>query len=348
MKKGLTYDDVLIVPEYSDVLPDNVDTSFAPLGLKIPILAAAMDTISEEKMAIAMNEIGGNAVIHQNMTTERMVGIVQLLKSLNHLAYCAISIKDIDNTRVQQLLDCGVDALFIDTAHGHSLNVLNATKIIKELIIKHQYKTKLVAGNIATGRAALDLINHGADGLKIGNGPGSICSTRGVTGVGVPQLTAVMDVCEAVKSYVGIFTIADGGIKSSADIVKALAAKADLVMIGRLIAGTDECPGEMFEKDGIKYKEYRGMGSVSAMKNGSKERYNRDDVSMKLAPEGVEAKVIYQPGGVKNIIANLVHGLKQGMGSTGSHNLAELKDSQFIEMTHNGILESNPHSIILK
>jgi IMP dehydrogenase len=244
--------------------------------------------------------------------------------------------------RVSNLVSSGLDIVFIDTAHAHSKKVIDSVKLIKK-----KFKSlEIVAGNIATSEAALALIKAGADALKVGIGPGSICTTRIIAGIGVPQMTAIMDVSSVAKKY-KIPVIADGGIKFSGDITKALAAGADCVMIGNLLAGTDESPGDLVLYQGRSYKTYRGMGSIEAMKEGSKDRYYQEDIiDSKLVPEGIEGRVPYR-GTTTKVIFQLVGGLKAGMGYTGSKNLLELKKANFLKLTGAGLKESHVHDVVI-
>ena len=255
------------------------------------------------------------------------------------LVAAAVGIGGDMEERVAALVKSGVDALVLDSAHGHSVNIINALKYIKS----HYPDTQVIAGNVATAAATVSLIEAGADAVKVGIGPGSICTTRVVAGVGVPQITAVFDCAEAAKPY-GIPIIADGGIKYSGDIVKAIAAGADLVMLGSLFAGTEESPGETIMYKGRTFKSYRGMGSISAMQAGSNDRYFQNDTD-KFVPEGVEGRVPYQ-GVLKEIIYQLMGGLKSGMGYCGTATIDDLKtDGKFIRITNAGLKESHPHDI---
>jgi IMP dehydrogenase len=241
------------------------------------------------------------------------------------------------------LVEAGVDVIAIDTAHGHSSNVLEALSAIKE-----RYKSlQTVAGNVATGAAARDLIKHGADAIKVGMGPGAICTTRVVAGAGVPQITAIME-CAQVAAKVGIPVIADGGIKFSGDIVKAIAAGADSVMIGSLFAGTDETPGEIVLYEGRSFKSYRGMGSISAMKEGSRDRYAQQGVEEgKLVAEGIEGRVAYK-GKLAESVYQLVGGLRSGLGYCGVDNISDLKKkARFIKISAAGLKESHPHDVFI-
>ncbi|HAV92627.1 TPA: IMP dehydrogenase [candidate division WOR-3 bacterium] len=242
--------------------------------------------------------------------------------------------------RSEALYKAGVDVLTVDTAHGDSLNVLKAVKELKK-----RFDLDIIGGNIATAKAAESLLKAGADSIKVGIGPGSICTTRIIAGIGVPQLTAIMEVSQVAKKY-GIPFIADGGIVYSGDIVKALAAGASSVMMGGLLAGTEEAPGETLIMDGRKFKVYRGMGSVDAMMAGSKDRYFQED-AQKLVPEGIVARVPYK-GSVSEVIFQLVGGIKSGMGYCGAKNIKELqKNAEFIKITHSGVRESHPHNVII-
>lgn len=470
--EGLTYDDVLLLPAYSNILPReaNLSTLFSRnIQLKIPIVSAAMDTVTESIMAIAMAQEGGIGVIHKNMTIEkqaaevrkvkraengmiidpitmrddakvldalkimeeyhiggipvvdsenRLVGIVtnrdlrfernihrpvyevmtkenlittteftdfekaadilqeHRIEKLpvvdkNYRLIGLITYKDIikikarpnackdergrlrvaaavgiaSNTieRVAALVDAGVDAIVVDTAHGHSFGVLETAKKVKQA----HPNIDLVIGNIATAAAARDLLAAGADGIKVGIGPGSICTTRVIAGVGVPQLTAVYDVAKALRGS-GVPVIADGGIRFTGDIVKALAAGAHSIMAGSLFAGVDESPGETIIYEGRKYKTYRGMGSIEAMQEGSKDRYFQDaeDDVKKLVPEGIVGRVPFK-GTLSEVIHQLVGGLRAGMGYTGSATITDLQKAKFTKITSAGVHESHPHDITI-
>ena len=256
--QALTFDDVLLVPSYSEVLPRDVSLKARfsrHIELAAPLVSAAMDTVTESPMAIAMAECGGIGVIHKNMSVECQSENVSRVKARNLQVAAGVGITDNVLERVQALVDAGVDAVVLDSAHGDSLGVVNALKKIKGVFPQ----LDVVVGNIATASAAVRLINAGADALKVGIGPGSICTTRVVSGVGVPQITAIYEVAQAAR-WSGVPVIADGGMRYSGDVVKALAAGADCVMLGSMFAGTDEAPGEIFEENGCKYKSYRGMG----------------------------------------------------------------------------------------
>ena len=469
VKEFLTFDDILLQPRKSSVLPNqvNIQTQLTKsITLNIPILSAAMDTVTESKMAIAMAQNGGLGVIHKNFDiltqasevarvkrfeagivydpitmspentiedvfaimdekkisgfpvidkTKKLLGIItnrdvrfvtnkksmvkdymtkkvitiQKNQSTNHAKKLLhenrieklvvvdnqkkciglITVKDIqrserypssvrdkngrllvgaavgtkldDLDRAVALDKSGVDVLFIDTAHGHSMSVIDAYKKIRK-----NTHCPIVVGNIATPDAAKDLIKLGVDAIKVGIGPGSICTTRVVAGVGVPQFTAVREI-STIASKAKIPMISDGGIRFSGDIVKALAAGADCIMAGSLFAGTDESPGEVFLFQGRSYKSYRGMGSLGAMARGSADRYFQDEIneSIKLVPEGIEGRIPYK-GTVSNVLFQLTGGLKSGMGYTGSKDLSNLrKNAKFIRLTNSGINESHVHGV---
>ncbi len=474
VKEYLTFDDVLLKPQASTILPNNVDISTnltKDIKLNIPIISAAMDTVTESKMAISMSQNGGLGVIHKNydietqsyevkkvkryeagivynpitmspnntiedvlnvmekqnisgfpvvdkanklqgiitnrdvrfvinkktkvrdLMTKKVISITQtqskgmssfgLAKKLlqenrieklvvtdnNNKCIGLITVKDIqrgekfpysvkdkngqllvgaaigskpnDLQRAIELDKAGVDILFIDTAHGHSSVVLESFKKIRKKI-----KLPIVVGNIATPEAAKDLIKLGADAIKVGIGPGSICTTRIVAGVGVPQFTAIQDIA-TITNKNKIPMISDGGIRYSGDIVKALAAGANCIMAGSLFAGTDESPGEVFLFQGRSYKSYRGMGSLGAMARGSADRYFQDEINeaIKLVPEGIEGRIPYK-GQVSNVLFQLTGGLRSGMGYTGSKNLTILKkNAKFVRLTNSGINESHVHGV---
>ena len=469
---GLTFDDVLLIPAFSEVLPRevNLSTKFSRnIELKIPFVTAAMDTVTEAKMAIAIAREGGIGVIHKNMSIEEQARQVAIVKRAeNGMIYDPVTIKRgstvadalaimaeykiggipvvddnkilvgivtnrdlrfernldrfidevmtkenlvttkqstdlesaaqilqqykieklpvIDNNgkpiglvtykditkakdkpmackdakgrlrvaagvgvtddtldRMQALVDAGVDAIVIDTAHGHSISVIEKLKEAK----KRFPQIDIVVGNIATGEAAKTLVAAGADAVKVGIGPGSICTTRVVAGVGVPQLTAVYDVAKALKGT-GIPLIADGGLRYSGDVVKALAAGGFSVMIGSLVAGTDESPGETIIFNGRKFKTYRGMGSLEAMEKGSKDRYFQSgefDVK-KLVPEGIAARVPYK-GSLYEVIFQMVGGLRAGMGYCGARDIEELHNAKFTRITAAGVKENHPHDVTI-
>jgi IMP dehydrogenase len=473
IRLGLTFDDVLLQPAESEVLPSMADTrTFVTkgIGLNIPVLSAAMDTVTEADMAIVMAQLGGLGVLHRNLTVEeqaaavkavkryesgmvvnpitiapnatladarelmarhkingipvteasgKLVGIltnrdVRFAENLNQPvselmtaqnlatvplgtgteeaqrllhqrriekllvvddAYrCVglITVKDIEKAvnypnatkdstgrlrvaaattvgdkgfeRTEALIDAECDLIVIDTAHGHNKDVGRAVERVKRL----SNNVQVVAGNIATAEAAKALIDAGADGLKVGIGPGSICTTRVVAGIGVPQLTAIMDAAEEAKKH-GVPVIGDGGLRTSGDMAKALAAGASTVMIGSLLAGTEEAPGETFIYQGRAYKSYRGMGSVGAMARGSADRYFQQDIKdqLKLVPEGIEGQVPFK-GPARDVIHQLVGGVKAAMGYTGSHTIEELQErARFVQITGAGLKESHVHDVAI-
>lgn len=469
--EGLTFDDVLLVPAYSEVLPRDVDISSKftrNIRLNTPIVSAAMDTVTEAELAIAIARAGGIGVIHKNMSIEaQAIQVRKVKRAENGMIYDPITIskdntvgdalnlmrenriggipvvdpnniligivtnRDLrfqsdperkieevmtreglitttntdlhtasgillqnkieklpvvdaagrlvglltykDITKVQQnpnackdskgrlraaagvgvtadameriaaLHESHVDVIVIDTAHGHSKNVVNLLKQVKATYSD----IDVVVGNIATGEAARYLADAGADGVKVGIGPGSICTTRVIAGVGVPQLEAIYDVAKALKGS-DVAIIADGGLRYSGDIVKALAAGGDCVMAGSMFAGVEESPGETIIYNGRKFKAYRGMGSLEAMQCGSKDRYFQDKETdtKKLVPEGIAARVPYK-GALSEVIYQLVGGLRAGMGYCGAKNIEALKKAQFIRITNSGVLESHPHDVAI-
>ena len=469
---GLTYDDVLLIPAYSEVLPRTVQlgTRFSRnIELNIPFVSAAMDTVTESTMAIAIAREGGIGVIHKNMSIEEQARQIAIVKRAeNGMIYDPVTIqrgstvrdalalmneyhiggipvvdgekklvgivtnrdlrfeRDMDKSvdsimtrenlvtttqqtdligasrilqenkieklpvvdkdghliglitykditkakdkpmackdnkgrlrvaagvgvtndtleRMEALIKAGADAIVIDTAHGHSKNVVDKLTEAK----KRFTGVDIVVGNVATGEAAKMLADAGADAIKVGIGPGSICTTRVVAGVGVPQLSAIYDVSSALKGY-NIPMIADGGLRYSGDVVKALAAGGDCVMIGSLVAGTEESPGETIILNGRKFKTYRGMGSLEAMENGSKDRYFQSDVkeAKKLVHEGIAGRVPYK-GTVQEVLYQLVGGLRSGMGYCGANTIQELHNAKFTRITNAGVLESHPHDITI-
>jgi len=345
IKEALTFDDVLMLPRYSNILPVNTNISLnltKKIKLKVPFLSSAMDTVTESKMATAMANAGGIGVIHRNLKIKKQSNEIKIVKRQKLLVGAAVgtSIEDLDRTR--SLLDNGVDLIVIDTAHGHSSKVLKILSKIKKL----SNKTPICVGNIATGEAGKKLYNEGADIIKVGIGPGSICTTRMVAGIGVPQISAIIDVKKTLNKK-NVKIISDGGIKFSGDIAKALAAGADAIMMGSIFAGTDESPGKKFRFKGKIYKQYRGMGSIGAMSSGSASRYfqkNYKDKS-KFVPEGVDGRVEFK-GSVSKIIYQLQGGLRSSMGYIGANNLNEIKKkAKFIKITKAGFYESMVHSV---
>ena len=345
IKEALTFDDVLLLPKYSNVLPSNTDIFLnltKKIYLKVPFLTSAMDTVTESKMATAIAIEGGMGIIHRNLNIKNQSSEVKKVKSKSLLVGAAIGTNKEDLDRARSLISNGVDLIVIDTAHGHSEKVLKTLSKIKKIT----KKIPVCVGNIATGEAAKKLYNSGADIIKVGIGPGSICTTRMVAGIGVPQISAIMDVKKALKKR-NVKIISDGGIKFSGDIAKALAAGADAIMMGSIFAGTEESPGKKFKIKGKIYKQYRGMGSIGAMSAGSANRYfqkNFKDKS-KFVPEGVEGRVEYK-GKVSKIIYQLQGGLRSSMGYIGAKNLKEInKKAKFVKITKAGFYESMVHSV---
>ena len=347
---GLTYDDVLLLPGPSEVVPSEVETGTwltRKIKLQIPLVSSAMDTVTESQMAIALSKAGGIGIIHRNLSIDDQVTHVKLAKNVG-LVGAAVGVGEDGFKRAQAIIDAGVDVVVVDTAHGHHRAVLEAIERVK----KFAPDTQVIGGNIATRSGAQALINAGADGVKVGVGPGPICTTRVVAGVGVPQITAIMEANKAC-SKAGVPLIADGGLQYSGDIVKAIVAGANTVMLGSLFAGCDESPSELVEIDGVKFKVYRGMGSLGAMqsrgeqKSYSKDRYMQDDVLSedKLVPEGIEGKIKYR-GPVSAVIHQLVGGLRSGMGYAGAPDIENLRrEGQLIQITAAGLKESHPHDV---
>ena len=345
IKEALTFDDVALVPQYSSILPHETITQTElskNLKLNIPLLSSAMDTVTESKMAIAIAKSGGLGIIHKNLNPKKQALEVQKVKKNNMIVGAAVGTNEKDIDRVYKLLESKVDLIVVDTAHGHTKKVLTIINKIKKIS-----KNSIVcAGNIATGKAAKFLADSGVDIVKVGIGPGSICTTRLVTGIGVPQLSAILDVKKALKNY-KTKIISDGGVKFSGDISKAIAAGADAVMIGSLFAGTTESPGKIFKYKGKLYKNFRGMGSAGAMSAGSADRYfqKKNKNISKYVAEGVEGIVQFK-GPLNKIIYQLVGGLKSSMGYMGSKTIKDLqKKSEFVKITKAGFYESMVHNV---
>ena len=356
---GFTFDDVLLVPQYSEILPGETDvrSRFSRnVGLNTPVVSAAMDTVTEDGMAIAIALEGGIGVIHRNQTPERQAEQVAAVKAaavpadapLANLAgqgqlrvAAAVGVGSDSVARAERLVKAGVDALVVDTAHGHTRNVIEA---LRRYRAAYGTAIDLVAGNVATAEGTAALIEAGADGVKVGIGPGAICTTRIVAGVGVPQLTAIMLAASVARKH-DVPVIADGGIRYSGDIVKALAAGADSVMLGRLLAVAEESPGETERVGGRVVKQFRGMGSLAAMSAGS-DRYPQVD-RRKLVPEGVEA-LVSVAGPLSGILYQLIGGTRAGMTYCGAESIADLRvKARFVQLTHSGQIESHPHDIEL-
>lgn len=364
-KKGITFDDVLLIPAESHVLPNEVDlsTQLAPnLKLNIPLISAGMDTVTEGRMAAAMAKMGGLGVVHKNLSIQAQADEVRLAKNTTvtaedtHAAVdkdgkllvaAAVGVTSDTFERAEALFEAGVDAIVIDTAHGHSAGVLRKIKEIRE----HFPHNALIAGNVATAEGTRALFEAGVDVVKVGIGPGSICTTRVVAGVGVPQLTAIYDAADVAREF-GKPIIADGGIKYSGDVVKALAAGGNAVMLGSMLSGTEEAPGDVQQgSDGRLVKSYRGMGSVGAMsqQHGSSDRYFQGGVNEanKLVPEGIEAVVSYK-GTVSNVVYQILGGLRSGMGYCGAENIDKLiETAQFVRISNAGLRESHPHDVMM-
>ena len=346
IKEALTFDDVTLAPKYSNILPSEVDTSIILtkfLKLKIPLLTSAMDTVTESKMAIAIAKAGGIGIIHRNLNIKKQVEEIKKVKKQKLLVGAAVGAGSNEFARAKAILKEGINMIVVDTAHGHTKKVSEMIKFIKK---EKNSKTALCAGNIATAEAARYLDKLGVDIIKVGIGPGSICTTRLVAGIGVPQLTAILNVRNAIKKS-KVKIISDGGIKYSGDLAKAFAAGADAVMIGSLFAGTDETPGKLIKKNGKLFKSFRGMGSVGAMNKGSADRYfqSKQKDNSKYVPEGVEGLARYK-GKVGKVIFKLVGGLRSSMGYLGSKQIKYLrKKPQFIKITKAGFYESMVHNV---
>ncbi len=357
--QGLTFDDVLLIPQYSEILPGDasVQSRFSRhIVLNTPVVSAAMDTVTEERMAIAIALEGGIGVVHRNQAPERQAEQVAAVKATRVPVDSPIATVDAGGrlrvaaavgvgadsvARAEGLVRAGVDALVVDTAHGHTRNVIEALRRYRALFGD---TIDLLAGNVATPEGTLALIEAGADGVKVGIGPGSICTTRIVAGVGVPQLTAILT-CAAVAHRHDVPIVGDGGIRYSGDIVKALAAGADSVMLGRLLAVAEESPGESERVGGRVMKEYRGMGSLGAMSAGS-DRYPQID-RHKVVPEGVEARIAVE-GPLAGILYQLIGGTRAGMTYCGAESIADLRvKAHFVQLTQSGQIESHPHDIEL-
>lgn len=364
-KEGITFDDVLLIPAESHVLPNEVDlsTQLAPnLKLNIPLISAGMDTVTEGRMAAAMAKMGGLGVVHKNLSIQAQADEVRLAKNTpvtaedthaavdkdgNILVAAAVGVTSDTFERAEALFEAGADAIVIDTAHGHSAGVLRKIKEIRD----HFPHNTLIAGNVATAEGTRALFEAGVDVVKVGIGPGSICTTRVVAGVGVPQLTAIYDAADVAREF-GKPIIADGGIKYSGDVVKALAAGGNAVMLGSMLSGTEEAPGDVQQgSDGRLVKSYRGMGSVGAMsqQHGSSDRYFQGGVNEanKLVPEGIEAVVSYK-GTVSNVVYQILGGLRSGMGYCGAENIDKLiETAQFVRISNAGLRESHPHDVMM-
>lgn len=360
IKEAYTFDDLLLVPAKSEVVPAQVKLQTRltdKITLNIPIVSAAMDTVTEDAMAIMLAKLGGMGFVHKNMPVEAQAAMIKAVKETEVESSfedanidpqgrlrvgAAVGVGESSLERVRALVEAGVDIVAVDSAHGHSQGVIDTVRMIRAEFPE----LDIVGGNIVTAQGATDLIYAGANVIKVGVGPGSICTTRVVAGVGVPQLTAVNDVYSVARQY-GVGVIADGGIKLSGDIAKALAAGGSCVMLGGLLAGTEETPGEVMEVFGKKVKGYVGMGSLSAMQRGSSDRYFQGGVSelKKLVPEGIEATVPFK-GSIRDVIYQMLGGLRSGMGYCGCGTIEEMhQKAQFVKITGAGHRESHPHDV---
>lgn len=342
----LTFDDVLLLPGYSDLRRKDVDVSTRltrGLRLSLPVLSSPMDTVTEARLAITLAQAGGLGIIHKNLSPVRQAQEIFKVKQKNLLVGAAVAYGEGSLERANRLVKAGADVLVIDTAHGQSKAVIEMTRILKR--DKRFRSVGLVSGNVGTADGVRALIRAGADAVKVGIGPGSICTTRVVAGIGVPQLSAVMEAVRVARGS-GVPIIADGGINHSGDIVKALAAGAAAVMIGRLFAGSQEAPGKLARKGKRVFKAYRGMGSFEAMQLGSKDRYGQAGLTvLNLVPEGVSAFVPYT-GPLSVTLTQLMGGLKSGMVYVGAKNLIELKrKAKFIRITEASLRENHPHHL---
>lgn len=366
-EEGLTFDDVLLKPSYSDFSRGdiNLETKLTKnISLKIPLVSAPMDTVTESKLAIALASLGGIGIIHRNLTIEDQATEVAKVKKENLLVGAAIGASSGFEPRAEALVKAGVDVVIVDSAHGFADPIINTIKYLKQ----HFSTLQVIGGSIATYEGAEALIKAGADGLRVGMGPGAICTTRIISGMGVPQITAIFETTRAASPH-GIPIIADGGIKYSGDMVKAIAAGASTVMMGSYFASSEESPGEVSEltaeqvpsrfksivkKDvhSYKFKAYRGMGSIGAMQQGTKiksedEFHGKDYKDRVLVAEGVEGLVPVK-GTVKDLIDQAIGGIKSGMFYVGARNVSELeKKAMFIKITQASLTESHPHDIIV-
>lgn len=347
MDTGLAFDDVLILPGYSEIRRRETDLSTyltSKIKLEIPFISSPMDTVTEEKLASALAKNGGIGIIHRNLSITEQLRQVKTVMGISKQACAAVGVGEDFENRVNSLVKAGVNILCVDSGHGLSKAVIEATAWIR----KSFPEINLISGNVATAEGVKRLAEAGADAIRVGMGPGSICTTRVISGIGVPQFTAILNcVKEAKKHQVKI--IADGGIKFSGDAVKALAAGADIVMMGSIFAASLEAPGELIEKNGKKYKYYRGMGSTKAMKEGSACRYGQESTVGidKLIAEGVEGLVEYK-GTVEEIMGQFIGGLRAGMYYIGAKNIAGLQaKARFIQITPASLGESHPHSIVI-
>lgn len=343
--EGLTFDDLLLIPNYTDFKRQDVDLTtklHENLVLKLPVISAPMDTVTEDKMAEKLAKAGALGIIHRNLNIDKQAEMIKNVKRRRLFVGAAVGVGPDFEPRVKALVEAGVDVIVIDSGHGHSKPVIEATRYLKR-----NYKTvPVISGNVATYEGTKALIEAGADVVKVGMGPGSICTTRVIAGMGMPQLTAVAEALRAANPK-KIPVIADGGIRQLGDIAKALALGSAAVMIGSLFSGFDESPGETVIVDGKKYKHYRAMGSIAAMKKGAAERYgqSKETEKRKLIAEGVESLVKYK-GSVEDFLVQIEGSLRTSFYYLGSRNLKELhKKAKFVKISNSGLLESHPHSI---
>ncbi|MCX8008622.1 MAG: IMP dehydrogenase [Patescibacteria group bacterium] len=346
----LTYDDVLLLPAYASFNRDEISLQTKlsrHITLDIPLVSSPMDTVTESKLAIAIATLGGIGIIHRNLTIHDQVEEVKKVKRENLPVGAAIGASQGFEERVHALVEAGASLICIDSAHGHTQFIIDAVKYVKQ----HFPKIDVMAGNVATHDGTKALIEAGADSIRVGMGPGAICTTRIVSGMGVPQLTAIVECARATKGT-DVPIVADGGTKYSGDIVKAFAAGASTVMMGRLFAQCEESPGDIVEKDGQRYKTYRGMGSVGAMEKGASiksedEFHGKNYKDRVLVAEGVEGLVPIS-GAVKDIVDQMIGGIKSGMYYVGCKTIGELYEkAQFIKITHASLIESHPHNLII-
>lgn len=340
-----SFDDVLLVPKYSNIrsrkevsLGTKLTSGKRKIQLKIPLISANMDTVTESAMAITMAKMGGLGIIHRFLDIDAHVEEVRKVKDKNLIVGAAVGVKDGEMERVKKLVEVGVDLLTLDIAHGHSEYAIEKVKYIRKFFPD----VFLVAGNVATAEGFKDLASAGADAIKVGIGAGSICTTRIVTGFGVPQISSILN-CAPIAKEMNVGLISDGGVKTSGDVVKALAAGADAVMMGNILAGTDEAPGDIMTVDGRKFKTYRGMASLQA-------NLARPDLHKKkgeIIAEGVSGLVPYK-GSVEDVIKTMAGGIRSGMSYAGVRKVNELRENiKFIKITPSGFRESNPHDIYL-
>lgn len=341
-EETLSFDDVLLTPRYSDITSRTevvLTTSLSPtrlFELSIPVISANMDTVTESAMAILMARMGGLGIIHRFLSVDKHVAEVKKVKAEGLRVGAAIGVKEEDFDRAQALIEAGADTITVDIAHGHSKYAVNKVKHLRESFPD----IFLIAGNVATAEGFMDLARAGADAIKVGIGAGSICTTRIVTGFGIPQISALLN-CAPVAREKNVGMISDGGIKTSGDIVKALAAGACAVMMGNMLAGTDEAPGRIVEKDGKRFKEYRGMASLQANLDRPDRKNNKDEI----IEEGVVGLVPYR-GAAEDMVKKLIGGARSGYSYAGARNLKELQENaQFVRITPSGLRESYPHDI---